>query len=169
MNAILESPVEDYWSFDIVWTWVAVVTAAVSFWKMKASSSTLPTPLVTVASSSKERTPASNNMMMLSDDAFSEGTKGKLTVYFKQDEDGDECINTSGDDDDDDDDQEGEEDHGVEWFENWEKLLKLRNGEMGWYCYQDMKVINGSIVRLWDEQRELSTKNCYCSLVVEKP
>ncbi|XP_049414595.1 uncharacterized protein LOC125877303 [Solanum stenotomum] len=167
MNAILESPVEalafNYWSFDvanIVWTWVA---AAVSFWKMKASSSTrLPTPpeptLVTVALASsssqvelmllsKETTPASNNMTMLSDDAFSEGTKGKLTVYF----------NVS--DDDDDDDEEGEDDHnGVEWFENnWEKL---RKGEMGWYCYQDMKVINGNIVRLWDGQTELSTKNC---------
>ncbi|KAK4713816.1 hypothetical protein R3W88_019723 [Solanum pinnatisectum] len=162
MNAILESPLEalafNYWSFNvanIVWTWVAVVTAAVSFWKIKASSSTLPTPPEpTVASSSsqvelmllsKERTPARNNMM-LSDDAFwvkEEGTKGKLTVYFKQDEDGD---------DDEEKEEDGEEDHGVEWFENnWEKL---RKGEMGWYCYQDMKVINGSIVRLWDEQRE---------------
>ncbi|KAH0650612.1 hypothetical protein KY285_030706 [Solanum tuberosum] len=171
MNAIVEAVAFNYWSFDvanIVWTWVAVVTAAVSFWKMKASSSTwLPTPpepaLVTVLASSssqvelmllssKERTPPSNNnnnMMMLSDDAFSEGTKGKLTVYFK---DGDECNAAS-----DDDDEEGEDDdhNGVEWFENnWEKL---RKGEMGWYCYQDMKVINGNIVRLWDGQRELSS------------
>ncbi|KAL3332459.1 hypothetical protein AABB24_032835, partial [Solanum stoloniferum] len=149
MNAPLEALAFNYWSFhvaNIVWTWVAVLTAAVSFWKIKASSSTLPTPpepsQVELMLLSKERTPARNNMM-LCDDAFSvkeEGTKGKLTVYFKQDE-----CNAA-------DDEEGEEDHGVEWFENnWEKL---RKGEMGWYCYQDMKVINGSIVRLWDEQRE---------------
>ncbi|XP_004243685.1 uncharacterized protein [Solanum lycopersicum] len=168
MNGILESPVEalafNYWSFDVVWTWIAaVVTAAITFWKIKSSSSTLPTPepaLLTLASSqvelmrlSTERTcstPAS--AVMLFDDAFlvkEEGTKGKVTVYFNP-EDEDECNG---------DDQElGEEDKndGVEWFENWEKLLKLRKGERGWYCYQDMKLINGSIVRLWD-----GSKNSY--------
>uniref|UniRef100_K4CEA1 Uncharacterized protein n=1 Tax=Solanum lycopersicum TaxID=4081 RepID=K4CEA1_SOLLC len=96
MNGILESPVEalafNYWSFDVVWTWIAaVVTAAITFWKIKSSSSTLPTPepaLLTLASSqvelmrlSTERTcstPAS--AVMLFDDAFlvkEEGTKGK--------------------------------------------------------------------------------------------
>ncbi|XP_055823730.1 uncharacterized protein LOC129892200 [Solanum dulcamara] len=176
MNAILESSVLEALAFNyssfgianIVWTWVAVVTAAVSFWRIKVSSSTLPPPpeptLVTSSSSpsqverlvqlkeSTSPTPAST--MMSADAAFlvkEEGTKGKLTVYFKQDEDG-ECNN-----DGEGGDQEGEDESvelSKEWFQNWEILLKLRKGERGWYCYQDMKVIDGSVVRLWEGRRE---------------
>ncbi|KAJ8543373.1 hypothetical protein K7X08_005896 [Anisodus acutangulus] len=187
MNAILEYPLDalafDYLSFGFftvvvnsVWTWAAVVTAAVGFWRIKTSS-TLPaqeprgdlspcppTPtLATMSSSSSssqverllstpstlsvsEETPSTASTMMSYDAAFLEGKKGKLTVYYKQD-DGGECDGYG------EDDKEGEDD-GAElskvWFENWERLLKIRYGEMCWYCYQDMKVIDGNIVRLWD-------------------
>lgn len=29
-------------------------------------------------------------------------------------------------------------------------------GDLGWYCYQDRNVIDGSVVRLWGEEREIS-------------
>ncbi|KAJ8532090.1 hypothetical protein K7X08_012013 [Anisodus acutangulus] len=181
MNAVLVYPLEalafDYLSFGFfsvinsVWTWVAVITAAVSLWRIKTFS-TLPIPeprgdffvhapspypprktVVTSSSSSSssqvER--VSSDELASNESSFAalgneEGAKGKLAVYFKQD-DGGEC------DGDEDGDEEGEHD-GVElskeWFEYWEKLLKMRKGETGWYCYQDMKVIDGSVVRLWD-------------------
>lgn len=144
MNAILESPVLEalvfnYLSFNVVWTWVAVFTVAVSFWRIKASSSSSQVERLL----SKENTslrPARNAAFLVTE----ERTKGKLTVYFKQDADG---VCNRGDHEN--------EDEGVElskeWFQNWEKL---RKGEMGWYSYQDMKVIDGSVVRLWDGRRE---------------
>lgn len=165
MNTILEYPLEalafNYLSFGFftvvnnVWAWVAVITAAVSFWKIKTSS-TLPSPeprgdfsgapspsppqTTSVPSSSTVTTEMYTGVVMNKE----EGTKGKLTVYFKQD-DGEEC-----DVDGDDGDQKGEDGAVEMWFENWENLLKMRNGEMGWYRCQDMKVIDGNVVRLWD-------------------
>ncbi|KAK4380168.1 hypothetical protein RND71_002030 [Anisodus tanguticus] len=163
MNALLVYPLEalafDYLSFGFfsvvnsVWTWVAV-----SLWRIKTFS-TLPIPeprgdffvhapspcppRKTVVTSSSSSSSSQVERVALTNE---EGAKGKLTVYFKQD-DGGEC------DGDEDGDEEGEHD-GVElskeWFEYWEKLLKMRKGETGWYCYQDMKVIDGSVVRLWD-------------------
>lgn len=45
------------------------------------------------------------------------------------------------------------------WWESWEKLLRTRNGENegGWYTYQDLTVINGNVVRFWDEGFEFAT------------
>ncbi|MCE5167228.1 hypothetical protein HAX54_043442, partial [Datura stramonium] len=187
MNAIiLEIPLEalafDYLSFGLlftvinsVWTWVVVITAAVSFWRIKTFSTlptqeprrgafsvhvlspSPPTPTVVTSppsskSSQVERVSsqlASNESCFAALGNNEEGTKGKFTVhYFKQDEGGEH--NGDGEDCD----QEGEDDVDVEfceeWFENWERFLKMRSGEMGWYSYQDMKVIDGSVVRLWD-------------------
>lgn len=33
---------------------------------------------------------------------------------------------------------------------NWEDMVVRRRGDLGWYSYQDMAVLNGSVVRLWD-------------------
>ncbi|XP_030530567.1 uncharacterized protein LOC115741016 [Rhodamnia argentea] len=48
---------------------------------------------------------------------------------------------------------EGHSCGGGEWWESWERVLKARNGEMSWYRCQDRRVINGAVVRLWDESR----------------
>ncbi|OIT05887.1 PREDICTED: uncharacterized protein LOC109222908 [Nicotiana attenuata] len=185
MNA-MESPLEalafNYLSFGFitvvnnVWTWIAVITAAVSFWRIKASS-TLPAPEPRADFSGRAPSPSpptttssmsspssqvereSTQQAIISEKTSStattmmfpvvslikeEGTKGKLTVYFKQDIDGGECDGdiVNGD--------REEEELSKEWFENWERVLKMRKGEMGWYSYQDMRVIDGSVVRLWD-------------------
>lgn len=36
----------------------------------------------------------------------------------------------------------------------WESMVLRRRGDLGWYCYQDMAALNGSVVRLWDGDRE---------------
>nr|ACU15609.1 unknown [Glycine max] len=40
----------------------------------------------------------------------------------------------------------------TEWWNRWERLLQLRNGESenGWYRWQDLTELNGSVVRIWD-------------------
>ncbi|ESW26548.1 hypothetical protein PHAVU_003G128400 [Phaseolus vulgaris] len=39
-----------------------------------------------------------------------------------------------------------------EWWERWERLLRMRMGEneKGWYTCQDLAALNGCVVRLWD-------------------
>ncbi|XP_008803397.2 uncharacterized protein LOC103716956 [Phoenix dactylifera] len=32
----------------------------------------------------------------------------------------------------------------------WEGLMVRRRGDLGWYRYQDLTALNGSVVRLWD-------------------
>ncbi|KAE8724471.1 hypothetical protein F3Y22_tig00010526pilonHSYRG00014 [Hibiscus syriacus] len=39
---------------------------------------------------------------------------------------------------------------GGDRWESWERVLRLRKGETGWYRYQDLTAINGNVVRLWD-------------------
>lgn len=37
----------------------------------------------------------------------------------------------------------------VEWWSGWERVLRVRNGDVGWCRYQDLAVLDGSVVRLW--------------------
>lgn len=46
------------------------------------------------------------------------------------------------------------------WWDNWEKVMRMRIGggdHMGWYRYQDLTVLDGNVVRLWDGCRDKST------------
>ncbi|MCD7458919.1 hypothetical protein HAX54_039621 [Datura stramonium] len=65
---------------------------------------------------------------------FLKGNKGKLTVYFKQDEGGEHNGDGEGR-------SEGEDDAvelSKEWPENCGKFVEIeRKGETGWYRYQD--------------------------------
>lgn len=48
----------------------------------------------------------------------------------------------------------------LEWYENWEKVIRTKTGEMEWYNYQDLMLIDGNIVRLWEgcrRRRETKT------------
>lgn len=34
--------------------------------------------------------------------------------------------------------------------DGWEMVLKMKTAEMGWYLYQDLTVLDGNVVRLWN-------------------
>lgn len=187
--ATLVSPLEalafEYVSFGVlavinnVWTWIAVVTAAVSFWRMRVTTigddgrrhgcglleeqtaSKTEQERQGVAGPVKETAEArvEEALVMktevwetlMCDDGV---TKGKMTMYYEVyvdggrdvDEDGEltSAVNYGG----------GSGDCG-EWWERWEGVVKMRNGDENWYRYVDLMVINGSVVRLWDDKRSL--------------
>lgn len=193
---VLDSPLEalalDYLSVGFLtvvhnlWTWVAVVTAAVSFWRIRAAgggpaylksavspppsqcdqsscgSELVPETSVPDVSADEPPTPAAapapaptSPREMEIDDvkvefSVTKGPKfvamyycedvmqdnGELSVANKWDEsDEDACVNVFG---------------CEEWWESWEPVLRMRMGEVEWYRYQDLKVHNGNVVRLWD-------------------
>ncbi|GMI92643.1 hypothetical protein like AT3G43110 [Hibiscus trionum] len=192
MNQLLDSRVEalafNYVSFGIftlvnnLWTWVAVITAAVSFWRIRAagaatsscsvksheqspSSSVTDRPILEVeekptashvvsdsvpAPASVTRTSVSQ---LVCNDGVTKGGMPKLTVYYENaiggesDVDGDttETEWCSGEG------YRNEGSCGGEWWESWERVLRFRKGETGWYRYQDLTAINGNVVRLWDD------------------
>ncbi|KFK33839.1 hypothetical protein AALP_AA5G066500 [Arabis alpina] len=169
--ATLDSPLEvlafDYVSFILnnLWTWIAVVTAAVSFWRIRATTSgrddgfieeeAVPDPpkqkaLVVETRPRMKVTDTEDWSLLLCNDGV---TKGKLTVYYDDDEE------TDGE-------RDGEEDRGGECGEWWERM---RNGGDGWYRYVDLTEINGNVVRLWDANGSVTNggwvsvqrKECY--------
>ncbi|CAA0384324.1 unnamed protein product [Arabidopsis thaliana] len=189
--ATLDSPLEVL-AFDYVnlllnnlWTWIAVITAAVSFWRIRATTTTTssgggrddglidesflepPKPQATKAAFVMETKPPRVKVTETEDWSLllckNGVTKGKLTVYYEEEIDG-----------------EREEDYGEttpvkygggesgEWWERWERVVKMRNGDEGWYRYVDLTVINGNVVRLWDAKGvrnggwvSVQRKECY--------
>lgn len=172
---VLDSNVEalafNYLSFGLLaalnnlWTWLAVVTAALSFWKIRsagcprpnpnpnpeAQPSFGPNPVITPSEVTVEKTEPARQVAVTNgvmEDV--EGVrKGKFTVYYEEDM---QCTCEK---------REGltvltawEEREGceTEWRKRWEMLLRLRNGESenGWYTWQDVTELNGNVVRLWD-------------------
>lgn len=159
-----------------LWTWVAVITAAVSFWRIRAagggptclksdvspphprndqsSSGSQLVPEISVPDVSADEppspAPAPASEMVVGDvkvdDGVTKGTKF-VAVYYGEDDGKLTAANEweeNGDDD-------GVEGCGV-WWESWERVLRTRTGEMGWYRYQDLTVLNGNVVRLWDSR-----------------
>ncbi|CAJ1975726.1 unnamed protein product [Sphenostylis stenocarpa] len=162
---VLDSNVEalafNYLSFGLLtalnnlWTWLALLTAALSFWKIRSSGCPKPKPEPDTQPStvphqltpSEEKTePARVNANVAED--VDGVRKGKFTVYYE------EHVQCTCDCE-----SEGfaaacEESEGseTEWWKRWERLLRLRNGENenGWYTWQDVTELNGNVVRLWD-------------------
>ncbi|PSS15437.1 Disks large like [Actinidia chinensis var. chinensis] len=175
----LESPLEALAFNDLsfgfltginnLWTWVAVITAAVSFWRIRASGTVAVK--ADLNDSSPPRVPSSLRTEEATDEpAFisrrtttappmeaTEGaTRGKFTVYFEKEWEG-EGEGAS---------EEEVDDGGVGslgavfrggddgWCENWENLWRMRiRDDMGWYRYQDLTVMDGNVVKLWDGGR----------------
>ncbi|KAJ0031196.1 hypothetical protein Pint_13561 [Pistacia integerrima] len=172
----LESPLEalafNYVRFGIftvvnnLWTWVAVITAAVSFWRIKTQVKPALQPRndrnksgsqpvleisqdescarVEPAASAPAPATASPSVCDVKD--VDGVTKGKFTLYYCEEEK----------------EVEGKITTVKVWQDNfsdgecgewWERMTRVRRGEMGWYVYQDLTVVNGNIVRLWDEGR----------------
>ncbi|KAI9122828.1 hypothetical protein K1719_005717 [Acacia pycnantha] len=181
MNA-LHSPLDalalDYATFGFFtlvnnhWTWFALLTAALSLWKIRAKPhspppSTPPPPpcsdkkLDGCLSTGDERpvgkfvlheTPTGTSASVFSTGDGDGPIKGKFTVYYEEDR---ECEQ----------DEEFTEtetetetaafcDGGCgcksEWSEKWDKMLEIKMGVKGWYMNQDLTDLNGNVVRFWD-------------------
>ncbi|KAK1417441.1 hypothetical protein QVD17_26568 [Tagetes erecta] len=147
-----------------VWTWLAFVTAALSFWKIKSSIHPPPTPSSSSSPPPKtfdepdpdlqeDQVPSTTNRarvpILTSPTTFctlDTTRSGKFTVYYGDVDmniEDDRCsrskrrINISRCD------VENE-------IDGYEVLLKMKTREMGWYRYQDLTVLNGSVVQLWN-------------------
>ncbi|CAN8268367.1 unnamed protein product [Cochlearia groenlandica] len=161
--ASLDSPLE-FIAFRFVinnlWTWIAVVTAAaVSFWRLRATTvnnggklsieealiePTKPPQAVATATCVVETSPRVMTVTEVKSPLFcNDGvTKGKLTVYYYEEE-------VRGIDDVDLTDVKYGDGESGEW---WERVVRMRNGDHdGWYRDVDLTVINGSVVRLWND------------------
>ncbi|KAK8581861.1 hypothetical protein V6N13_144856 [Hibiscus sabdariffa] len=177
MNQLLDSRLQvlafDYVSFGIftivnnLWTWVAVITAALSFWRIRAagvatsscsvqsheqgpSTPVISRPITEVEEKPTVSAPAS----VCINDGVTKNGKSKLTVYYDDDIAGESNVNHET--------TETEWSNGEgycmggscggDWWESWESVLRLRKGETeGWYRYQDLTAVNGNVVRLWDD------------------
>ncbi|PIN20062.1 hypothetical protein CDL12_07248 [Handroanthus impetiginosus] len=187
MNA-LDSPLEalalNYLSYGFLtavnslWAWVAVITAAVSFWRIRALSSQ-PVLRVEPRSRSQDAASTSSSAPKVAEKAVAEpatvsttrlssapttsmmccgnvlesegGTKTKFSLFYKEDDFGED--NEGGEMEDD-----GGRDVVVReklggWCDDWERMMVLRMGDLGWYRWQDRTVVDGSVVRLWDSCR----------------
>ncbi|XP_051131100.1 uncharacterized protein LOC127251449 [Andrographis paniculata] len=161
-TAALESPLEalalNYLTYGFlavvnsVWAWIAVVTAAVSFWRIRALSSPPELRRDAVSTSSSAARPEEEQAAQLNPPrppaagGDREGsTKTKFIVHYKvedfrQDDDGGET------------DEDAESPAAAElvgFCEDWERMLVVRMGDLGWYRWQDRAVVDGSVVRLW--------------------
>uniref|UniRef100_A0A5B7BVN6 Uncharacterized protein n=1 Tax=Davidia involucrata TaxID=16924 RepID=A0A5B7BVN6_DAVIN len=180
LNSPLEALAFNYVTFGFltvvnnIWTWIAVVTAAVSFWRIRVAGSPKPDPRAarnpdvspnskvvsqppdTVAEPVSSSSTAASLATMTpcvwaveSDGA----TKGNFTVYYEDDRrGGDGELTLTGKLDADGDFGSG----GGEWSYDVcdRSMLRMRMGDdMGWYRFQDMTVFDGNVVRLWDDCR----------------
>ncbi|XP_057767701.1 uncharacterized protein LOC130987981 [Salvia miltiorrhiza] len=183
MNAALDSPLEalafNYLTYGFltavnnIWAWIAVVTAAVSFWRIRVLSSSTTDP-----SSRSHDAAASTASARVAESVAAEpasaparaacvvlerqgSTKMKFSLYYKEEEE----VDLRGDDDD----EGGENEEcgggaaeaaslGVDaWRGDWEAVVALRMGDMGWYRWQDRTVLNGNVVRLWEGRKRKQT------------
>ncbi|KAG7555978.1 hypothetical protein ISN44_As11g020550 [Arabidopsis suecica] len=212
----LESPLEalafEYASFGVfavvnnVWTWIAVVTAAFSFWRIRVTTigvgdghacvlieeltgsksenesgrlepksitgpvkesvarvketvtktevyapQSITGPVKETVGARVKETVTKKEPLMCDDGV----TKGKLTMYYEVD--GERCVDgeltavSYGG---------GLGNCGGEWWEKWERVVRMRNGDDSWYRYVDLTVINGNVVRLWDDTRASNGGRC---------
>ncbi|KAL3747039.1 hypothetical protein ACJRO7_015902 [Eucalyptus globulus] len=192
MSTVLNYPLvalaSDYEIFGFLaaannlWTWIAVIsTAALSFWRIRASASSAIAGRVSEESLSPQSLSSREDEIVNADRSFPQPascgaveeefdpgattspppppsyptwfecdgggvTKGKFATYYEEDRRDDEppaVAATTVDE---------AAFGGGEWRWSWERAARLRDGERGWYSFQDLMVINGNVVRLWDER-----------------
>ncbi|GLT76222.1 hypothetical protein SLA2020_478950 [Shorea laevis] len=187
MNVVLDSPLEalpfNYVSFGILafvnnlWPLVAVIAAALSFWRIRAAAgisnpvkklvredhdTSSPSPPPSCVAhveelSAVEEKPSTSWSSPAPDVTFPlencDGvTKGRKFVLYYEDDEGD-MMAAKEEEEEECSDQSGN--GGTEeWWGSWEGVLTTRTGEMGWYRCQDLTVINGNVIRLWGSAAE---------------
>ncbi|KAJ0981086.1 hypothetical protein J5N97_009341 [Dioscorea zingiberensis] len=142
-----------------LWAWLAVLTAALGLWRIRSSSGSKPVslpsdpypkpapkPIVPAAQAepllqpAQPPTPSSFHV-----EDVGTPNKARFTTYYR-----DESRHSDDDGVESEEEFDGElsySDSGI----GWDKLMPVRRrGDLGWYCYQDIAVLNGSVVRLWD-------------------
>ncbi|KAF7143685.1 hypothetical protein RHSIM_Rhsim05G0003600 [Rhododendron simsii] len=151
-----------------IWTWVAVITAAVSFWRIRAVSlksdiqdessppmvsvsppphteekEAVMEPASTLASSTT--TPSTRVPLAVDVDTTGGPTRGKFTVYYEDESEGE--VAWEGGVDDGGVAEVGRGTGGEYWCDNWEKVMRMRieQDDMGWYRYQDLTVLDGNV------------------------
>lgn len=167
VDSTLEALAFDYLSIGFIatlnslWTWLAVLTAALSFWRIRVSGSNPgspatanPPPMIQSPSireqGSKPKEVAVVPPARPSSVSANENdgvTKGKFTMYYgeagrKQAVANDIHGGCSG-----------ELNSFRRWREEtseWEIMLKTRMANLEWYAFQDLTALNGNVVRLWD-------------------
>ncbi|MFS7982790.1 hypothetical protein Hanom_Chr10g00967031 [Helianthus anomalus] len=159
MSMALEALAINYLTHT-VWAWIAFLTAALSFWKINPSPSPLPPPAHPISTSTspppppppplsddepdpddQQEVPSSSTTIFCS---LENTRSGKFRVYY----DGiavaarrpikGSVIRLHN------------PQRAVLGDHGWEALLKLKTAEMGWYRYQDLTMLDGSVVQLWN-------------------
>ncbi|XP_027368737.1 uncharacterized protein LOC113874721 [Abrus precatorius] len=146
----LEAQAFNYLSFGFftflnnIWTRLAL-----SFWRIPTPNSQLPPPSAQPEPDPNPDT-SEPDAVSVSGNVDVDGvtkSKGKFTLYYEDDGEcsKDEMVTVTEEDWE---DREGER----EWWESWERVLRMRAGEneKGWYTCQDLTVLNGSVVKLWE-------------------
>ncbi|OIW21739.1 hypothetical protein TanjilG_09076 [Lupinus angustifolius] len=152
-------PFNYYFTFitsnHLLWTWLTLITTAITFWKIRPSPPFLKPDYNSVPTQTEPTitTPPLSKPLVLTEDI--DGVrKMKFTVYYEEDEV--QCKCSENDEKEElltmtatENWNEEEEEEELEW---WERVLRLKNGENenGWYMFQDLTELNGNVVRLWD-------------------
>ena len=164
-----------------LWTWVAVITAAVSFWRLRVSGFLKSDHLnADVSHSALDLTPSSDSAVepqppppskpttTSTSAASSEAvvssvcdcdvrgarvvTKGRFTAYYGEERESRLLTTVAAVEWD-------NNDGGFDVFgggvvgEELKKVVRVRMGDMGLYRFQDLTAINGNVVKLWDDCR----------------
>lgn len=160
-------------------TWIALLAAAaVGFWRIRIVGSkadgsdastlfTAPVPLeeaqekvVPLVQSTKNEVSLSSSCSIDRSVEMVGTPKVRFTAYFEEEDDCIGCCHVE-------DEEEEPTVNVVEEFGHrevevevsrereemevkWEDMVVRRRGDLGWYSFQDMAVLNGSVVRLWD-------------------
>ncbi|VVA10178.1 PREDICTED: transmembrane [Prunus dulcis] len=189
MNSVLDSPLEalafNYVSFGLftvvnnLWTWVAVLTAAVSFLSLRLRASTRaastaisssclfnsppsndarssngssPVPEITPSETADEP-PCSVLSPVAAPCKFEDDrvvvTKGLKFTLYYEDN-AEGRVDLTAEEEEEAEERAGDEAVAEGCGEWLEGILRLRLGEMGWYRHQGLTELNGNVVRLWD-------------------
>ncbi|XP_076913446.1 uncharacterized protein LOC143572071 [Bidens hawaiensis] len=143
-----------------VWAWLAFLTAALSFWKIKSSihhnNDNISPKLLSPSPPPPPPPPPSpspplqtSNQQQTTFCLLENRRNGKYSVYYGEDayigrKESRKTIrrhNNNNNNNNNNPDGLGDE---------WEALLKLKTMEMGWYRYQDLTLLDGIVVRFWN-------------------
>ncbi|KAL9224644.1 hypothetical protein vseg_000662 [Gypsophila vaccaria] len=151
-------------AFSNLWALLAVVAAAAMF-HLRRPKPPKPAPSNTTDSRAAVAAQPTTTSLQEAGKCISSHNKEVFTVHYHVDdvhvEYEDDYVFNSGDYYEDEEDDEGEAVTLTMFDKLWESddkwsVVETRGGEFGWYDYQDIEVIDGSVVRLWSGERRSS-------------